>query len=168
VCGQLGVTTTRLVVGGFQRSTSTPRKCQTAGGKIVRVSADRRERLCFGALVLVREAPVKAQRRKARGPPVHMRNTHSRSKSKYISSPRKLISSKAQESGYPTARHIMRCITRPKRTLPRPHWYTAQVGAGIWVPYGTAYHALYHSAKAHASETTLVHGASGGVGIAAH
>ena len=40
-------------------------------------------------------------------------------------------------------------------------------GAGIWVPYGTAYHALYHSAKAHASETALVHGASGGVGIAA-
>jgi NADPH2:quinone reductase len=40
-------------------------------------------------------------------------------------------------------------------------------GAGIWVPYGTAYHALYHSARAHASETVLVHGASGGVGIAA-
>ena len=40
-------------------------------------------------------------------------------------------------------------------------------GAGIWVPYGTAYHTLHHSAKAHASETVLVHGASGGVGIAA-
>jgi NADPH2:quinone reductase len=40
-------------------------------------------------------------------------------------------------------------------------------GAGIWVPYGTAYHALYHQAKAHACETVLVHGASGGVGIAA-
>jgi NADPH2:quinone reductase len=40
-------------------------------------------------------------------------------------------------------------------------------GAGVWVPYGTAYHALYHSAGARASETVLVHGASGGVGIAA-
>jgi len=40
-------------------------------------------------------------------------------------------------------------------------------GAGVWVPYGTAFHALHHSAKAHASETVLVHGASGGVGIAA-
>ena len=39
-------------------------------------------------------------------------------------------------------------------------------GAGVWVPYGTAYHALLHSAKAHASETVLIHGASGGVGIA--
>lgn len=40
-------------------------------------------------------------------------------------------------------------------------------GAGVWVPYGTAYFALFHSADARASETVLVHGASGGVGIAA-
>src|SRR6202166_4877905 len=40
-------------------------------------------------------------------------------------------------------------------------------GAGIWVPYATAYHALFHSAQAHASETVLIHGASGGVGTAA-
>ncbi|HEY2548789.1 MAG TPA: NADPH:quinone reductase [Candidatus Acidoferrum sp.] len=39
-------------------------------------------------------------------------------------------------------------------------------GAGVWVPYGTAYHAIFHSAQAHASETILIHGASGGVGIA--
>lgn len=39
-------------------------------------------------------------------------------------------------------------------------------GAGIYVAYGTAYHALFHQARAHASETVLVHGASGGVGIA--
>jgi len=40
-------------------------------------------------------------------------------------------------------------------------------GAGVWVPYGTAYHALHHFAKARAGETVLVHGASGGVGTAA-
>ena len=40
-------------------------------------------------------------------------------------------------------------------------------GAGVWVPYGTAYHALHHSAEARASETVLVHGSSGGVGSAA-
>jgi len=40
-------------------------------------------------------------------------------------------------------------------------------GAGLWVPYGTAYTALHHHANAHAGETLLVHGASGGVGIAA-
>jgi NADPH:quinone reductase len=50
---------------------------------------------------------------------------------------------------------------------PLPAKIDFKQGAGIWVPYGTAYHALHHSAKAHASETVLVHGASGGVGIAA-
>jgi NADPH2:quinone reductase len=50
---------------------------------------------------------------------------------------------------------------------PLPAKVDFKQGAGIWVPYGTAFHALYHSAKAHASETVLVHGASGGVGIAA-
>jgi NADPH2:quinone reductase len=50
---------------------------------------------------------------------------------------------------------------------PLPARVDFKQGAGIWVPYGTAYHALYHQAKAHASETVLVHGASGGVGLAA-
>jgi NADPH2:quinone reductase len=50
---------------------------------------------------------------------------------------------------------------------PLPAKIDFRQGAGIWVPYGTAYHALYHSAEAHASETLLVHGASGGVGNAA-
>ena len=40
-------------------------------------------------------------------------------------------------------------------------------GSGLWVPYGTAYTALYHHARARASETVLIHGASGGVGTAA-
>jgi len=40
-------------------------------------------------------------------------------------------------------------------------------GAGVWVPYGTAYHALHQATRARPSETVLVHGASGGVGTAA-
>ena len=50
---------------------------------------------------------------------------------------------------------------------PLPAKITYAQGAAVWVPYGTAYHALYQSARARASETLLVHGASGGVGIAA-
>lgn len=48
-----------------------------------------------------------------------------------------------------------------------PAKITFTQGAGVWVPYGTAYHALYHSAQARAGETALIHGASGGVGTAA-
>src|SRR5260370_406072 len=49
---------------------------------------------------------------------------------------------------------------------PLPAKITFAQGAGVWVPYATAYHALHHSAQAHAGETVLIHGASGGVGIA--
>jgi NADPH2:quinone reductase len=50
---------------------------------------------------------------------------------------------------------------------PLPARVSFTQGAGVYVAYGTAYHALYHHAKARASETVLIHGASGGVGIAA-
>ena len=49
--------------------------------------------------------------------------------------------------------------------LPERVSYTQ--GAGIYVACGTAYHALHHHAHARGGETLLVHGASGGVGIAA-
>jgi NADPH2:quinone reductase len=48
-----------------------------------------------------------------------------------------------------------------------PENISFEQGAGVWVPYGTAYHALVHFARARAGETLLVHGASGGVGTAA-
>jgi NADPH2:quinone reductase len=50
---------------------------------------------------------------------------------------------------------------------PLPEAVTYAQGAGIWVPYGTAYHALFQLAHARPGETVLVHGASGGVGLAA-
>ncbi|HYW83940.1 MAG TPA: NADPH:quinone reductase [Spirochaetia bacterium] len=40
-------------------------------------------------------------------------------------------------------------------------------GAGVFVPYATAYRALEQVAHARGGETLLVHGASGGVGVAA-
>lgn len=40
-------------------------------------------------------------------------------------------------------------------------------GAGVYVPYATAYRALFQLARARPGETVLVHGASGGVGLAA-
>lgn len=40
-------------------------------------------------------------------------------------------------------------------------------GAGLYVPYATAYRSLFQLAKAQPGETVLIHGASGGVGTAA-
>ena len=40
-------------------------------------------------------------------------------------------------------------------------------GAAIWTPYATSYRALFQKMKAREDETVLIHGASGGVGIAA-
>lgn len=48
-----------------------------------------------------------------------------------------------------------------------PENATFEQGAGIFVPYATAYRALFQKAKAKSGETVLVHGASGAVGIAA-
>jgi NADPH2:quinone reductase len=42
-----------------------------------------------------------------------------------------------------------------------------QQGAAINSPYATAYRALFHRARAQAGEVVFIHGASGGVGIAA-
>jgi NADPH2:quinone reductase len=53
------------------------------------------------------------------------------------------------------------------QVFPLPEKASFAQGAAVWVPYGTAYHALHHHARARAGETVLIHGASGGVGIAA-
>ncbi|MDP2654307.1 MAG: NADPH:quinone reductase [Candidatus Omnitrophota bacterium] len=50
---------------------------------------------------------------------------------------------------------------------PLPDPLTFEQGAAIGIPYLTAYRALFFKAKAGARETVLIHGGSGGVGIAA-
>src|SRR5260370_30399679 len=58
-------------------------------------------------------------------------------------------------------------LTLESQVHPLPAKITYAQGAGIWVPYGTAYHALHQCTKARAGESLLIHGASGGVGTAA-
>ncbi|HVF47320.1 MAG TPA: NADPH:quinone reductase [Pyrinomonadaceae bacterium] len=48
-----------------------------------------------------------------------------------------------------------------------PDSISFEQGAGIWTPYATSYRALFQKASAKKGETVLIHGASGGVGIAA-
>ena len=47
-----------------------------------------------------------------------------------------------------------------------PDQASFEQGAALGVPYATAYRAMFHRAHAQPGETVLVHGASGGVGIA--
>jgi NADPH2:quinone reductase len=48
-----------------------------------------------------------------------------------------------------------------------PENVSFEEGAGVFVPYATAYRALFEKARGVSGETVLVHGASGGVGVAA-
>ncbi len=53
------------------------------------------------------------------------------------------------------------------QVFPLPDDISYEQGAALGIPYGTAHRALFHRAKAKPGETVLIHGASGGVGIAA-
>jgi NADPH2:quinone reductase len=70
-------------------------------------------------------------------------------------------------TGSSTGAYAQLTLATTWQVYPLPENLTFQQGAAIGVPYGTAYHALFRRGGAKAGETCLVHGASGGVGIAA-
>lgn len=57
-------------------------------------------------------------------------------------------------------------LCAPNQIHRLPENISFEQGAGIFVPYATSYRALFQKAKPRAGETVLIHGASGGVGIA--
>lgn len=59
------------------------------------------------------------------------------------------------------------CLCEPAQVHPLPAKASFAQGAAMNVPYATAFHALFNRGHGQAGETVLVHGASGGVGIAA-
>ncbi len=59
------------------------------------------------------------------------------------------------------------CLADSINVHPLPPKTTFSQGAALGVPYATAHRALFGKAKAKKGETILVHGASGGVGVAA-
>ena len=58
-------------------------------------------------------------------------------------------------------------LCREFQTHPLPEGISFAQGAAIGVPYGAAFRALFQRGRSLPGETVLVHGASGGVGIAA-
>lgn len=58
-------------------------------------------------------------------------------------------------------------LCNPAQVHPLPARADFRQGAAVFVPYTTAYHALFQIGHGVPSETVLIHGASGGVGLAA-
>jgi NADPH2:quinone reductase len=73
----------------------------------------------------------------------------------------------AHGSGGSTGTYATHVVCSGQRVHPLPDRLSFAQGAGIGIPYGTAWRALMLKAQAQPGETVLVHGASGGVGIAA-
>ena len=70
-------------------------------------------------------------------------------------------------AGSVTGTYAEKALCDVSNVYPLPERASFAQGAAINVPYGTAYQALFHRGRAVAGETVFVHGASGGVGIAA-
>ncbi len=58
-------------------------------------------------------------------------------------------------------------LCEPRMVHPLPATSSFEQGAALGIPYATAHRALFHRAGAQAGETVFIHGASGGVGLAA-
>ena len=58
-------------------------------------------------------------------------------------------------------------VCRAAQAYPLPGHVTFEQGAAVAVPYATAWRALFQRGGGQAGDTVLVHGASGGVGVAA-
>ena len=70
-------------------------------------------------------------------------------------------------AGTLTGSYASQALCSPSQVHPLPDSVSFTQGAGIYVPYATAWRGLFQRAGGRAGETVLVHGASGGVGIAA-
>ena len=77
------------------------------------------------------------------------------------------IGQRVYTAGTLTGAYAEKTLCRPAQVHPLPDRLTFAQGAAIHVPYYTAYYGLHLRAGAKPGETVLVHGASGGVGLAA-
>ena len=69
-------------------------------------------------------------------------------------------------TGTITGAYAELALCKRSQVHPLPACLNYAQGAGVYVPYATAYRALFQLARARPGETLLVHGASGGVGLA--
>ena len=77
------------------------------------------------------------------------------------------VGTRVYTSGALTGTYAEQALCEQYQVHPLPENLTFAQGAGVNIPYATAYWALFQLAKVMPGETTLIHGATGGVGIAA-
>jgi NADPH2:quinone reductase len=77
------------------------------------------------------------------------------------------VGSRVYLSGTVTGSYAEQALCQAADVHPIPSQLSFSQGAAVNIPYATAYRALFQRAKAKGSESVLVHGASGGVGVAA-
>jgi NADPH:quinone reductase len=70
-------------------------------------------------------------------------------------------------AGTSTGAYAEFCLSDENQVFHLHESVSFEQGAGVFVPYATAFRALFQKADAKSGETVLIHGASGGVGIAA-
>jgi len=70
-------------------------------------------------------------------------------------------------AGAPSGTYAGQTLCEPTQLHPLPDAISFAQGAALGVPYTTAHLALFHRGQARPGETVLIHGATGGVGLAA-
>jgi NADPH2:quinone reductase len=66
-----------------------------------------------------------------------------------------------------TGTYAEHCLCLPTQIHPLPRQLSFEEGACLGIPYATASYALFHRGGAKRGQSVLIHGATGGVGIAA-
>lgn len=69
--------------------------------------------------------------------------------------------------GAVTGVYAEKAVVEGNRVYALPDALSFEQGAAIGVPFATAHRALFHAGEARKGDTVLIHGASGGVGVAA-
>ncbi len=69
--------------------------------------------------------------------------------------------------GAASGTYTQKALCAATRVFALPQSLSFEQGAALGVPYGTAHRALFLRGRAKKGETVLIHGASGGVGVAA-
>jgi NADPH:quinone reductase len=70
-------------------------------------------------------------------------------------------------AGSKTGTYAQMALCSSAQIHPLPEQLSFEEGACLWINYGTAYRALFQRGAARSGERVLIHGATGGVGIAA-